>query len=56
MITFLSIALGLNLVTVALLFAGRHRIARLPAPGVWWLAAVTLATVLTLHAARIFLP
>ncbi|MDY0072438.1 MAG: hypothetical protein RBR77_07290 [Thauera sp.] len=52
MILFLLGALVLNGGALAGLYLLRHRIARLPDPGLWWLAVLTLAILLTFESAR----
>ncbi|WP_238944295.1 hypothetical protein [Allofranklinella schreckenbergeri] len=56
MIAFLLSALLINAAALAALALARHRLARWPMPGLWWLLGITLATVLTLQSARAFLP
>lgn len=47
MLTFCLFALLINATPVALFGVARHQVARWPLPGLWWLALVTLAIVLT---------
>ncbi len=56
MMLFLLGAAILNLGALTLLYLLRHRIARLPGPGLWWLAVLTLAILLSLEGARQLLP
>lgn len=56
MIKFLLLALVLNVGMLTGLFVGRHRVARMPMPGLWWLCGLSLAVVLTLQLARVSLP
>lgn len=55
MIRFALFALLINLVPVLLFATLRHRVARLPQPGAWWLGAVAATVVATLSVAEAWL-
>lgn len=55
MIRFILVAIIVNVTTLGGLMLARHRLARLPMPGLWWLGALTLAIVVTLQAAGVLL-
>jgi hypothetical protein len=56
MTRFLLVAFLINAAALAGLALGRHRLARLPMPGLWWLGVLGIAIVLTLQAAGGLLP
>lgn len=56
MIRFVLLALIVNAAALGGLVLARHRLARWPMPGLWWLGALTLAIVITLQAAGVLLP
>jgi len=56
MIHFLMAAMTLNGTLLGLLYLGRHRLLRLPMPGLWLLAFILLDILLTLGVAEVTLP
>lgn len=51
MIRFLLLAFLVNAVALGGLVLGRHRIACLPMPGLWWLGILSVSIIITLQIA-----